>query len=769
MTFINEHLIPGVTGHILIYIALLTAACSAIIYFYNSYREDKLLTIKTANTFFNFHVSSLIGAALVMYYILFNHYYEYKIAWQYTSNDMPARYIFSCLWASEDGSFITWALLQAFVGILLLQTISSTWKASVMGVFSLSQFMLTTLIAGIHIFGFTIGSNPFSLLREATENLQSTFFQNAQYMNFINDGNGMNPMLKNFWMISHPPFLFLGYSLTLVPFAFAVSGFMKKKYSEWLQPAFPWMIAALLILGTGIILGAAWAYESLPFGGFWSWDPIENASLLPWLLLIASIHIFFVAKKTGSYIRETYILSVLPYLLVLYASFLTKSGILADTSVHAFTDNGKFAHLLFFLFLFLIISFFYLFKNKKSTFKENTVFRYDRSLMLLIGVIVILFSAFQIFFITSIPVINKIFNLNLASPADKNEYFIKWQTPFMALIILFISIAQYFKYGTNTLTNILKLIIPFIISFIVFAGVYYFLPQNISWIILTSIFFLLFSIAASIDHYLKRLNKRAALVHFGFSVFLLGIVISFSCKTTISENIRLTKNISTSMDNYLVTYKNKAVQDNKIFFNINFQPVKSTNSYILSPFVSFSSRFGTLYEPAIKHLPQKDIFAFLTYADISDINHEKENYKEFEIGLKDTIIFQNNKIILDTILVDKGLQTSDNSISKLKLTAEISIINNNGKKNISTIDYIIRNDSVYRKETEIKDFGLKLIFNNISQKPQHIIIGLKNCEQDFIVIKATTYPFINLIWIGILTLIVGLIISIMGQTKRKNL
>src|SRR5436190_21088220 len=115
-----------------------------------------------------------------------------------------------------------------------------------------------------------------------------------------------------------------------------MGGLMTKKYGDWVKPALPWALFSACILGVGVMMGGAWAYEALSFGGFWAWDPVENASLVPWLVLVGAGHVMLIFSKRGRAIISTYILSILSFLLVLYSTFLTRSGILGDTSVHAF-------------------------------------------------------------------------------------------------------------------------------------------------------------------------------------------------------------------------------------------------------------------------------------------------------------------------------------------------------------------------------------------------------------------------------------------------
>src|SRR6185503_11560205 len=194
---------------------------------------------------------------------------------------------------------------------------------------------------------YKVGSTPFELLRDAMQN--APIFQRVDYLSFIQDGNGLNPLLQNYWMVIHPPVLFLGFASTLVPFSFAMSGLMSRDFGGWTKSVLPWSLFSCAVLGTGIMMGGAWAYESLTFGGYWAWDPVENASLVPWLILIGGVHTNLVYNKTGRALRTTYIFYFLSFILVLYATFLTRSGILGDTSVHAFTDLGMSGQLLIYM------------------------------------------------------------------------------------------------------------------------------------------------------------------------------------------------------------------------------------------------------------------------------------------------------------------------------------------------------------------------------------------------------------------------------------
>src|SRR5438132_6269446 len=171
------------------------------------------------------------------------------------------------------------------------------------------------------------------------------------------DGQGLNPLLQDPWMTIHPPVLFTGFSSLAVPFAIAMAGLVRRDYDGWIKVVLPWTVFSVAILATGFIMGGVWAYKVLGWGGYWGWDPVENGSLIPWLSNAALLHGVLVQRATGSLRRTNFFLAVTSYVLVLYASFLTRSGVLADFSVHSFVNLGLNGFLLSFLLVTAVVGY----------------------------------------------------------------------------------------------------------------------------------------------------------------------------------------------------------------------------------------------------------------------------------------------------------------------------------------------------------------------------------------------------------------------------
>ena len=460
ITFNGEHLAPGNWGHFFVVLSFITALFGAFAFARHVKSENETDRLIARSTFF-LHFASVLGIIVSLFYIIYNHYFEYQYAWQHSSLELPTHYMISCFWEGQEGSFLLWLFWEAVLGFAILLK-PSQWQSPVVAVILLSQAVLSSMLLGIEIpfLGeYKFGSSPFTLLREADPSvleLPVLAIQNiakSDYMKVVVDGTGLNPVLQNYWMVIHPPTLFFGFATTIVPFAYAISGLWTRKYKEWMKPALPWALISVMVLGAGIIMGGIWAYESLSFGGYWAWDPVENASLIPWLILIAGVHVMLINRITGSSLILSYLLILGTFILVLYATFLTRSGVLGDTSVHSFTDLGLSRQLLVFLLMFVFLPVIVSFKYTKARWiyfgslmllfviniafgrfivwlnilfligsfvgfiqnfnshlplnkKEESV--YSREFWMFVGSLILMLSAIQVLSTTSIPVMNKV-------------------------------------------------------------------------------------------------------------------------------------------------------------------------------------------------------------------------------------------------------------------------------------------------------------------------------------------------------------------------
>jgi len=457
--YIGEHTWAGFLGNVFLVLSFTAAILAAVAYFLTASKplEDNSWK-QIGRISFRIHSLSVLGIMSILFVMLYNHYFEYQYIWQHSNKEMPMKYIFSCFWEGQEGSFLLWTFWHVVLGNILIRY-SKEWEAPVMTVFSFVQIFLASMLLGIYIGKLHIGSNPFLLVREMPENMGLPWTKLANYLEkipYFQDGRGLNPLLQNYWMTIHPPTLFLGFASTLVPFAYAIAGLWKRKLDSWQNQALPWTFFGIMILGTGILMGGAWAYEALTFGGFWAWDPVENASLVPWLCFVGAGHVMLVNKNRKISLFTTFFLTILTFILVLYSTFLTRSGILGNTSVHAFTDLGMSGQLMLYMLFFVWMSVTLLVLNKRlqliytilsflllflgivtgvktalvSLFgvlslavlimgyqkyfpkEEKEEELWTREFWMFIGSLVLAIASFQVILYTSFPVINKIIQVD---------------------------------------------------------------------------------------------------------------------------------------------------------------------------------------------------------------------------------------------------------------------------------------------------------------------------------------------------------------------
>lgn len=542
------HYFVGDLGHLFVITSFITAFVTAFSYFRattTSALDQKTLWLQNGKAGFYIHSASVLGICITLFVIISSHYFEYHYAYNYSDRKLPTHYLISTFWNGQEGSFILWMFWHAVLGIIVIHT-NKFWEAPVMTIFALVQAFLASMILGVVIPGLEvkIGSSPFILLRDAMQD--APIF--AAQPDFIpKDGNGLNPLLQNYWMVIHPPTLFLGFATTLIPFSFCLAGLWLKKYRDWVRPALPWALFSGAVLGLGILMGGYWAYETLNFGGYWNWDPVENAVYVPWLILIAAIHTMITYKNSETALKASVILVISVFVLILYSTFLTRSGVLGDASVHSFTDLGLSGQLLIYLLFFMFVAIglaIYRWKEIPSSEKEASV--YSREFWIFIGAITLCLMGFQVLMPTSIPVWNKIISLfggtsNLAPPAEQITFYSNFQLWFAVAVGLLSGIGQFFWWKKIDKEELRKeLTAPALIALLLFAlvitlGKVYTFP----YIILTLAgVFTLVTNAKILFSLLKSSPglSGGAVAHIGVGMMLIGIMFSAGYSKIVSLN-----------------------------------------------------------------------------------------------------------------------------------------------------------------------------------------------------------------------------------------
>ena len=754
--FKGEHLLPGHIGQTFVILSFGAALLSTLSYYFATTSADKLdkSWLRIGRIAFYLNSISILGVCSCLFYVIYNHYFEYHYAWSYTSRSLPVYYIVSGFWNGQEGGFLLWTFWQAVLGNLLIWKAKS-WEKPVMTVVSLSQVFLASMILGIQILGVRIGSSPFLLLRNAME---APIFSNPDYLSFIKDGQGMNPLLQNYWMVIHPPTLFLGLASIVVPFAYSIAGLWQKRYTEWVKPAISYALFGGMILGTGVIMGSLWAYESLSFGGFWAWDPVENASIFPWLTLVAGLHVLIVFKNTGhSYFTATFLI-LLSFVMVLYSSFLARSGILGDTSVHSFTDLGMFWHLVSYILVFLAISVYFLiarYKELPITKKDEET--YSREFWMFVGAIFLSLSCFHLVLVTSIPVWNAIFGTKLAPPTNLVGHYNIIQASFVMVITVLTGFTQFLKYKkTDTTRFFITALVYFVFAALITALVVYVSGlYKLHFVFLVVMLGSVYSILANgkvLADALKGKFKLAgsAVAHIGFALMLVGALIAAGTRQVVSknesgtlnitgfdkaagdvrENIMIYKNEPVKMGDYEVTYVGDSVSEPNHYYKVDYKRMdaagKVTEEFMLKPNVQINPQMGLTPSPDTKHYLLHDLYTHITALPPiqakpagdaqGDGAHGEENddrnYDEpvaHEVSIGDTIRFREGYIILKALDKDVKLQNIMLGDSDFAVGAKLQIVSH-GKTYDSEPIYMVKGKTQFDFSRKVEEVGLKLRF-----------------------------------------------------------
>jgi cytochrome c-type biogenesis protein CcmF len=410
-------------GEVLMGLGLIAVGISAIGYLVLCLKTDNSLARNMARlSFIGFATVVTIASMLLMHFIL-NHQFLYSYVARYSSRDLSLAYLVSSFWAGQEGSFLLWVLLGAWLGIFLISKAGDR-EPQVMLIYNLNNLFLMILL---------IKQSPFRMLPIAPP-----------------DGQGLNMLLQDPWMVIHPPVVFLGYAAFTIPFAYAMSGLWRREYDGWIKPALPWTVFSFISLGAGIIIGGYWSYKVLGWGGYWGWDPVENASLLPWLAGMALMH-GMILQQTRKKMRKTnFALAAFSFILVIYCTFLTRSGVLADFSVHSFVDLGITGWLVIFMLVFIAI-FLALFiariKEIPGSTDGKSMSYFSREFGLVFAMLLLCLSTVVTGLGTSAPLITRV--LEKASKVA-NEFYVNTNLPVALFMLVLLSCVPLMGWGKNS-------------------------------------------------------------------------------------------------------------------------------------------------------------------------------------------------------------------------------------------------------------------------------------------------------------------------------
>jgi cytochrome c-type biogenesis protein CcmF len=372
-----------------------------------------------------------VASGVIVYSFVSNDY-SIKYVQRYSDAALPLAYKFTAYWGGLDGSVMFWVFLLGVFGSIAVHTNRYRYRELIPWV--------VAVIAATEMF--------FILLMVVHNNPFSTFLTQAPA-----DGQGLNPLLQNFYMAIHPPTLYVGLVAMTIPFAFCIAALVTGHLDDaWLRAVRRWMMIGWLSLSFGLTLGMLWAYEELGWGGYWGWDPVENAGLLPWFTATAFLHSVMVQERRGMLRVWNVTLVILTFFLTIFATFMTRSGIVQ--SVHAFGEDRELARLFtIFMVTILTVSFGLVLYRLPLLRSRNELDSWvSREAAFLANNWILLFAAFFVLFATMFPTLSEAVTgerLTVGPP-----FFNKWMLPIGLTLLALTGIGPLLAWRKSTIANL---------------------------------------------------------------------------------------------------------------------------------------------------------------------------------------------------------------------------------------------------------------------------------------------------------------------------
>ncbi|MBM2842067.1 MAG: Cytochrome c-type biosis protein, partial [Bacteroidetes bacterium] len=565
-------------GSILVKLAFISCVLSVAFYFQCHLRNDDRL-LKWARIFFHATVVGVMLTSAVLLYLIIT----------------PL--LISTFYAGQEGSFMLWTLFTSLIGVFLMQdSAKKGYEPQVMTAYGLIELFLLLML---------LVKNPFTFVWETWEGQVNAGFVPA-------NGRGLNPLLQNYWMVIHPQVMFSGFAAMGVPYAYAVAALMKRDYTNWIKPATPWLVYGCVVLGTAIMMGGFWAYETLGWGGYWGWDPVENSSLVPWLVGVAAIHTTLSQRKSGAFVKTNLVLSMLCFIFVIYSTFLTRSGVLGETSVHSFVDPGMWAYWLLvgMLTLFTGLGIGLLLLRRKEMPKGSMQHEYfSREFALFLGSTALVCIALFVSVGTSAPLITNI--LQGKTTAVDISYYSTTTLPLGIAIGILCGLAQLLWWTKSNKTDLRRnLLLPTLLA--ILATIVLIIVGVREILVALFVFGAAFALFSNllVGWRIIRGNPKFAggsIAHIGVAVMFLGFIASskYDDKVTLS----LPQGETVEALGYKLTYTGyKPIDQEKFGFDVHVEG-HNKPPQVVSPTMYYSEYTkGLMRNPDILNLISKDFY-----------------------------------------------------------------------------------------------------------------------------------------------------------------
>ena len=469
-------------GRAAIFIALFMAIYAAIIS-YLGIRRGQQKWVDSARNALIVTFPLTLAAGIILVISLLNNDFSIEYVWRVTSRETPTYLKVTALWGGQAGSLLFWNILLAAFTASSMRRDWSKYRKLMPYVIMISAFTQIFFLA------LTVGiENPF-----------------ARFDFVPAEGNGLNPLLRHPGMIIHPPMLYLGFVGFTIPYAFAMAALISGELSDtWFRITRRWTLVAWLFLSLGLILGGRWAYDVLGWGGYWAWDPVENASFMPWLAGTAFLHSVMIQEKQKMFKGWTISLIIVTYILMVYGTFIVRTGIIS--SVHSFARSGIGNYFFAFLVIMTLYSFFMVYQRRAALASENRLKSFfSREAAFLLNNFLILGICFATFWGTNYPIFSELFFGEQVTVGE--AFYEKVNGPLFAILLLLMGVAPLTMWTRTSLKRLeIELRYPAVAATVIIILVAVLFTTN--WVALLGFWIVGFSLILTILEFVKGTRAR---------------------------------------------------------------------------------------------------------------------------------------------------------------------------------------------------------------------------------------------------------------------
>lgn len=695
-------------GTIFLAVTLALSLCALLCYATRAERLERWGRLFTLLS-----LAGAAGASGYLMWLIFGNHFEIAYVASYSSAELPAVYKFSAFWAGQQGSFLLWLLIHAVAGVMLSfrQRLTSVGMA----VYMFLQALLAFLV---------MAKSPFLPQEAAVEN-----------------GVGLNPLLQDPWMAIHPPVIFIGYALLAVPFACSAAALIEnQKAKQWLEQARRWTLVAWAFLGAGIFIGGYWAYKVLGWGGFWGWDPVENSSLVPWLVAGIFIHVLRVARVREAVLSMVHLAAVFAFSLVLYGTFLTRSGILGDFSVHSFSGTSIGMTIAVVNAIVLVSGLLLLTVRANKLPKGEMYPGYNsREFIVLLGALVLVFIAAVIFLGMSMPLLTQLVGRPAAVDTD---FYVRTTLPLAIVMMFCIAFACLHRYGEGS-----KIVAGRMLGIFFAAG------AGISWLagvrqllpIVLAGAAVLGAAASVLSWRKKALGFGGMAAHFGLGLSLLAIVLAGSGSQSTSQELNVGEPVT--LYGHEIVYKGQQFADDMsakyYIYTVDGREVRALTKL-------HANGEDAAREPAIDKTLAGDIYIAPTPPKDSG---------------RQELILKHGRMAMDDLYAYRyeGAKMEEQGGGRMLVTAAIAVTDG---ETIERVEPAIQATLEGGTSKPVDVFGgkkrVRLTGVSADQKQARLEIlpSLETEKQQAITASISTKPFIWMLWLGSVLVCVGTLAAV---------